>query len=711
VKDQTFRRRIGVFICRCGKNIAQSVDIPALVDMARALPGVVHAEENIYTCSDEGLSAIARSIETRDLTRVVVASCTPRTHEPLFRETLERAGLNKYLFEFVNIREQCSWIHMHDRERATRKAADLIAMGAAKAARLAPHEDITSPVEPVAVVLGGGPSGIKAASTLSTLGAAVHLVEKEARLGGLLRSLSTVFPGGADAASLADVLESRLLGDPGVTVHLSSVLASLKGYVGNFDVVVRRRDGQETAFKAGVIVVATGAEPFDPAGLCGFGQSSRVTTSLRLEEDLRAGRRPRGPVVFINCAALPALGAAYCGRICCATSVKQALELVGRGAGPVTVVGRNQMLWGETPEASYREALEKGVRFIRFDEHGPPRVSIGEGGRLTVSVTAMLTGEAEHLEAGTVVLGVPLVPGRDATELSRMLKVPLEHGGFFKEKHPKLSPVEFSTSGIVLCGSCRFPSTVGESLAQAGAAALKAASPVRAGKVTMEAAVAAVDERSCSACGWCVQVCPYGAVALVEGRGGPAARVNEALCKGCGSCAAACPSGVMDQRVFGESQITSMIDELARRAAALPASLRPVILTFACNWCSYAGADLAGVSRFRIPPNIRIIRVMCSGRVRPEWVLTALSAGIDGVLVLGCHPGECHYEEGNVHAKRRIETLRSVLDLAGIDPGRVRIDWVSASEGGRFKKIIEEMVEAVSALPPWCVGAASAARL
>jgi len=699
-RDQTFRRRIGVFICRCGKNIAQSVQVPDLVQLARGLPGVAHAEENVYTCSDEGLGSIIEKIRSMDLTRVVVASCTPRTHEPLFRETVERAGLNRYLFEFVNIREQCSWIHPGDAARATRKAADLIAMGVAKAGILMPQEDIEAPVEPAALVIGGGPSGMRAALTLAALGARVHLVEKERRLGGLLRSLSSLFPHDASAAELARALEDEVRANPGVTVHVSSRLASLKGSVGNFEAVIAASDGSESSVRAGVIVAATGAAAFEPDGLFLWRQSARVLTSLQLEEEFQRGVFRKGSTVIIGCAALPRLGSAYCGRICCGVGIKQALSLVEKSAGArVTIVGRSQMVWGEAAEASYRRALERGVRFLRFDDDHPPGVRLGEKGGLVVEVTNVLTGERAALDADTVVLNVPLVPRSDGRELSKMLKVPLEHGGFFREKHPKLSPVEFSSGGIFLCGSARFPSTAAECLAQADAAALKAGSHVRAGKIAMEAAVAFVDEQACSGCGWCAEVCPYGALSLVEGRGARrTAAVNEALCKGCGSCAAACPSAAMDQRGFSEKQITGMIEELARQAATLPPGLRPLILTFACNWCSYAGADLAGVSRFRIPPNIRIIRVMCSGRVRPEWVMRALQRGIDGVLVLGCHPGECHYEEGNYHARRRMDTLRRLLGLGGIDPRRLRLDWVSASEGGRFKQIVEEMVQTVSSL-------------
>jgi heterodisulfide reductase subunit A len=702
VSDQTYRRRIGVFICRCGKNIAQNVDVSALVDIAGRLPWVVHAEENVYTCSDEGLSSIIEKIGSMGLTRVVVASCTPRTHEPLFRETVERAGLNKYLFEFVNIREQCSWIHPGDAGRATRKAADLIAMGVARAATLRPEQDIVSPVLPAAIVIGGGVSGMKAALTLSALGASVHLVEKESRLGGFVRSIAFIHPSMTSGGSVAGALEKEVMGDGRIAVHLSSTLAGLKGYVGSYEAVIRR-DGEEGSFEetvgAGVIVVAAGAEPFDPEGLFLWRQSDRVVTSAALEEEMRRGNFRGGSVVMLNCAALPRLGSGYCGRICCTVSLKQAAALLDRGASSVTILGRNQMVWGEASEGTYRKALEMGVRIVRFEDGALPSVEIGGDGRLRVGVRNLLSGEEIVVDADNLVLGVPLVPHADARDLARLLKVPLEQEGFFKEKHPKLAPVEFSSSGIVVCGSCRFPSTVAESIAQGSAAGLKAAVPVRAGRVTMDASVAATDERLCSGCGWCVEVCPYGGIALVEGRDGrTVARVNEAVCKGCGSCAAACPAGIMDQRVFGDREIRSMIGELAGRAASLPAGDRPLVLVFACNWCSYAGADLAGVSRFRMPSNFRMVRVMCSGRVRPEWILEALASGIDGVLVLGCHPGECHYEEGNVHARRRIETLRKLLPLAGIDERRVRIDWVSASEGKRFQTIVEDMVRTVASL-------------
>ena len=699
--DFTFKRRIGVFICRCGKNIAQSVDVPRLADLCATLPWVACVDENIYTCSDDGLSSIIEKVKTEDLTRVVVASCTPRTHEPLFRETVEKAGLNKYLFEFVNIREQCSWIHPQDIERATAKAFDLIAMGAAKAAALKPLHDVVTPVEPAALVIGGGVAGMKAALALSSMGAVVHIVEKEPALGGLLRSLSVLHPEMVDGAELIRSLEEKLRHDPRITVHTSGRIKSVKGYVGNYDAeILKRGNGGEavTGVKAGVVVVATGAAPFEPRGLYLWEEDERVITSLQLEEEFKRGVVRKGSIVIINCAALPRLGSGYCGRICCSVGIKQALELArGSNGAAITIVGRNQMVWGERGESSYREALKQGIRFIRIADETPPAVQAGRDGGLRVRAVNMLTGETETLAVDCVVLNVPLVPRPGSRDIARELKVPLEYGGFFKEKHPKLSPVEFSSSGIFICGAARFPSTTTESISQANAAALKAASMVRAGTITMDAATAAVRDRVCSGCGWCQEVCPYGAITLSEDRRGRmVAAVNESLCKGCGSCAAACPSGVMDQNVFGDKQIMAMIRSLSQNAAA--DGKEPVILTFACNWCSYAGADLAGVSRLRIPPNIRIVRVMCSGRVRPEWILSALRSGLDGVLVLGCHPGECHYEEGNYRARRRVDTLKELLRLSGFDHRRVRIDWVSASEGARFKKIIEEMVETVSGL-------------
>jgi len=697
--DTSFLRRIGVFICRCGRNIGGVVDVPTLVKFARTLPWVVHSEENTYTCSDEGLSSITEKVKSLGLTRVVVASCTPRTHEPLFRNTIEKAGLNRYLFEFVNIREGCSWIHATSPESATRKAQDLIAMGVAKVATLEPQDDIEADILQSALVIGGGVAGMSAAVGIASLcpGVKVHLLEKEGTLGGFVRRIESVHPSGQKGKDVVSGLEKEIAMHKEIKVHLRSKIVDLKGYAGNFRIKIRQikdvNGNGEESIDAGVIIVAAGAVPFEPNGLFLWKQSSRVITSFQLEDEMSRGIYRNGSTIFLNCAHIPRLGSSYCGRICCGVSMKQAQKLQEHGANPVVILGRNQMAWGEEWEEEYRKGLEKGVRVIRFSDDNIPQVSLDGEGRVVVKTFDELSGENFIFYADNLVLGVPLVPDEEFKTLSRFLKVPLEQSGFFKEKHPKLAPVEFGSAGIFLCGSCRFPSGVEESIVQGKGAAGKASSLLRAGSIRVEACTAKVDSRLCSGCGFCADVCPYEAITIVqESETKKVARVNEPVCKGCGSCAATCLSGAMDQRVFSDRGIRSMIKASARRKLLSNNQSKPLILVFACNWCSYAGSDLAGVSRFEMLPDFRIIRVMCSGRVRAEWVFEALMQGIDGVLILGCHPGECHYEEGNLHAHKRIETLRNILPVAGIDPRRVRIDWVSAGEAKRFKEIIEEMI-------------------
>lgn len=697
--DDRFVKRIGVFICRCGKNISSTVDTTQLVELSAALPGVVWVEENTYTCSSEGISSIMDKVKSKRLRRVVVASCTPRTHETVFRQSLERAGISKYLFELVNIREGCSWIHPDDREVATRKAFDLISMGVAKAYHLYPLEDITSPVMRQALVIGGGVSGMSSAFELASTGIRVHLVESSNSLGGFFAKVSsTVFGSQLDGKAYIEKLTRKIQETGLVNIYTSSRVVSVKGGAGSFDVVVETGSGSESRqFTVGGIIVATGGQYFQPPERA---DSSRVISSLDLEKMLRGALTPKGRIVIVNCAAIRWLGGNYCGRICCVIGAKQAVKIIRASGGAVEaviVVGRDQMMWGEEAERLYHEALEAGVRFVRFSDEHPPEVIVDDGGDVVVDVLNSASGERERLKADWVVMNYPIVSSRENVELGKILKIAVEEDGFFRQKHPKLGPVEFSTSSIYLCGSCRFPALAHECSAQASACAFKLGALIRKGEMRLEPYTAFVDEELCSGCGICTNVCCYEAISVKEvylnGRRKRVASVGVSLCKGCGACASACPSGAMDQNVFTDEQIVAMIKALSRRVRRHERKMRPVILTFACNWCSYAGADLAGISRLHLRHNVRLLRVMCSGRVRPEWILLALGSGIDGVCVLGCHPGQCHYEEGNYRARRRMKALRRLLKMTGFDVRRVRIDWVSASEAGRFKKIIDEMVD------------------
>jgi heterodisulfide reductase subunit A len=556
------KTRIGVFVCHCGNNIGAVVRVPEVVEYARRLSNVAYAEDNLYTCSEEGLSSIREHIAEERLNRVVVASCTPRTHEPLFREACEEAGLNRYLFEFVNIREHCSWIHMRDPARATEKAKELVRMGVAKACHLEPQEEFESEVFPAALVVGGGISGMTAALGLANQGIRVHLVEREQELGGLVRGVQTLFPTERDTDELLGPLSEKAMSHPRIAVHLKSEVERVGGFIGDFDVTITG-NGESNEVKVGTVIVATGAEELKPVGLYRYSELPNVVTQLEFEERFkRAGDVPES-VVMINCVGARIPERTYCGRFCCTTAIKNAIWLKEQNPGSqVFVLHRDVMAYGVDIENFYRRAMELGVRFVRYDVETPPQVG-GKDSAQSVRVQHQLMGKEVVLPADLVILTTPLVAPEDNGELSRMLKVPLGSEGFFLEAHLKLRPIEFSTDGIYVCGSARYPSNIPESVSQAYAAAAKAAIPIRAGFVRVEAITAVCEERSCSACGNCVEVCPFSAVELQEGPFGLAAHVNPAQCKGCGCCVAACPSGAMQQRGFDDRQLLSMIDALA----------------------------------------------------------------------------------------------------------------------------------------------------
>ncbi|MHC4549254.1 MAG: CoB--CoM heterodisulfide reductase iron-sulfur subunit A family protein [Planctomycetota bacterium] len=542
--------RVGVFVCHCGSNIGGVVDVPAVVAHARTLPHVAHAEPHLYSCSEEGLSSLKASIRAHRLNRVVVASCTPRTHEALFRDACEEAGLNRYLFEFVNIREHCSWIHSRAQEAATAKARRLVRMGVAKACLLEPQTEAESPVIPVALVLGGGIAGLTAALKLARLGLHVHLVEKEGRLGGRLPGLFRLCPTDVDPAAVIEPVIREVETHPRITVHLKATVTDVGGYVGRFRVALGARE-----IEVGTIIVATGAEVWRPTGRYGYGTFPNVLTQLELERRLKEAPVAVSDAVLINCVGARIPERPYCSRVCCMTSLKNALQL--KRSDPrarVFVLHRDLLTPGVEFERYYRRAMEAGVRFLRYDLAHPPLVR-GRDRAETVVVRDALRGKELSLPVDLVVLSTPLVAGPHNVTVSRLLKVPLGESGFFLEAHVKLRPVEFATDGVFVCGTARWPADVSETVAQASAAAAKAAIPMRAGAVTAEAITAFADPDRCFGCGTCVGTCPYGAIELREH-----AVVNVVQCKGCGGCVAACPNGAMQQRGFTDAQVLRMLE-------------------------------------------------------------------------------------------------------------------------------------------------------
>jgi heterodisulfide reductase subunit A len=553
--------RVGVFICHCGHNIASVVDVEKVAAYAKTLPNVIVAEHNLYSCSEEGLGSIKKSIEKNKLDRVVVAACTPRTHEPLFRKICEQAGINKYLFEFVNIREHVSWIHAKEPKAATEKAKSLVAMGVAKAALLVPQQETESSVIPRAVVIGGGLAGLTAASSLVAQNIETELIERSKELGGILTDVSVIGPEFEDSKKLLDNYAKRLKGSPKAHIHLNSKVTAVKGFVGNFEVTINE-NGTEKKIPAGAIIVATGARELVPKEY-GFGSLPGVITQLELEKMLAKGQVPKS-AVFIQCVGSRQPGREYCSRICCNVSLKNALRIIRTNPkASVSILHRDIMSYGTASERLYREASERGVKFMRYGLESPAKVS-KRGGHLVVDVYDETLDEILGLETDLVVLAAPMTSQEDATDIGKLLKVPLDKNGFFLEAHVKLRPVEFATDGVFICGSARWPSSAKEVICQGLAAAAKAAIPIRRGKVVIEAITAQSDPEKCAACGNCVAACPYEAIEITTINGKKAAKVNEALCKGCGTCVASCPNDAMQQRGFTTNQLSAMIDALIK---------------------------------------------------------------------------------------------------------------------------------------------------
>lgn len=548
--------RIGVFLCHCGSNIAGYLNMEELAEFAEKLPHVAFVQRNLYTCSEGGINEIKKAITEQNLNRVVVASCTPRTHEPLFRSSCGEAGLNPYLFEMVNIRDQCSWVHMKEPEDGTTKAEDLIRMGVAKAALLEPQEVIMSEVEVRALVIGGGISGMTAALALANRGYEVVLVEKEAALGGMLNRLNRLGPTMTPAKEFAEEKVGAVTGHPNVTVFTGARVLEAQGFIGKYAVDIETESGVKK-IDIGVIIVATGARPFVPEGLYGY-DGKRVVTQLEMEMLLKEGLSPDiQNVVMIQCVGSRNEERPYCSRICCQTAVKNAMLI--REQNPdakVTILYRDMQMYGVENEEMFRDSKARGVRYMNYDPGKPPEVEPDK-----VRVYHALLGRDMKLPADLVVLSTPLVAQEDAEEISRLLRVPADENGFFLEGHVKLKPLDFATDGVFLCGSARFPANIREAVAQGLGAASRASIPLSKGSVVVEPIISVLaDEDACRGCGLCVALCPYGALEIQKTEKGRKVHVIDVACKGCGVCAATCYQHALSINSFTDQQIRSQLE-------------------------------------------------------------------------------------------------------------------------------------------------------
>ena len=557
--------RIGIFVCKCGTNIAGVIDTADLKKYARDLPNVVFARESLFLCSDDGQKRLQETILKRKLNRVVAAACTPRTHEPIFRESCEQVGLNPYLFEMTNIRDQCSWVHSTIPETATQKAKDLMRMGVAKARHLKPLDMKTIPVDQSVLVIGAGVAGMRAVLDLEAQGFKVYLIEKDGRLGGVLNNLTRVYPADLQAVELARTMVEKIRGSR-VEVMASTEINSVLGFVGNFDVSTTSGN-----FRVGTIIVATGADLYKPDMEFGYGNFENVITNQELENILHdakgeikiKGESPN-TVVFVQCVGSrdPEKNAA-CSRFCCPTTIKQAIRLRESGIN-VTVLYRDMRTVGARAEEHYRRARALGVKFIRYTPERLPTVS-GRGNRAEgVEILELALDRYLEIPTDYVVLAAGMVPNEASTDkIHEILKVPRGADGFFMERHAKLGPVETTTEGVFLAGCVSGPKDIADSIAQGSAAAAKAASFIARDTVSLEPTTCVVEPALCRACGKCVEICEYHAPSLVESIPGiMVAEINQALCKGCGTCASWCPTGAITAKHFTDRQIDSMLEAL-----------------------------------------------------------------------------------------------------------------------------------------------------
>lgn len=552
--------RIGVFVCHCGVNISSVVRIPEVVEYAKTLPNVVHVQDNLFSCSQDAQTELVEVIKEHNLNRVVMAACSPRTHEPLFQETLRNSSLNKYLYEQANIRDQCSWVHASDRDAATDKAKDLVRMGVARAALIEPLPMPSVPVNPTALVVGGGVAGMTSALTLAQQGFKAHIVEKGDSLGGQAVHLKKTWRD-EDVPEFLKQLIDEVSGHHNIQVHLNAQLKETSGFVGNFKTAIGLNgDDSGLEIEHGVTILATGAYPIKPDEYL-YGKNDRVFRWHDLDEAWDSDLvKNANSAVFIQCVGSREPERPHCSKICCTFSVHKAVELKERNPQmDIYVLYRDIRTYGER-EDIYKKARAKGVTFIRYSQESKPVVTEIENGNLEVTVVDQILQRPITLTPAFITLA-SAIETRGLEELAQIFKVPLSQDNFFLEVHMKLRPVDFASDGVFVCGLAHYPKPIDESIAQAQAAAARAATILAQEKIEVEGVVSTVDESLCRGCGECVETCPYGAPELVEiSEGVQVSQIQEALCKGCGACAVACPTGAAAILHFTDNEILTMVE-------------------------------------------------------------------------------------------------------------------------------------------------------
>ncbi len=771
--------KIGVFICHCGFNIAEVVDIEQIMKKIEHEADLVLIDDD-YVCSEAGLKKLKEKIAEEKIDRVVIASCSPKVHELLFRDALEEAGINKYLLEIANIREQASWVHRDEKEGATSKSLDLIMAAIEKVRRLKPLYPKKVPIKDSVLVIGGGVAGIKVALSLGDMGIKTYLVERDPSIGGHMAMFDKTFPTMDCSICILAPLMVEVNHHQNIELMTYSEVKEISGHIGNFHVKIEKKprfvnetlcvgcidtcatdcpaevpdeynnsystrkaiylqfpqavpmvavidpeacigckacenfcDREAIDFNqksdvidldVGTIIVAAGYTPFDPSIYkeYGYGVYKNVITGLEMERFLSPSGPTKGAIVrpsdgktakriaFIQCVGSrdDAVGKPGCSRVCCMYAMKQAMEIRERVPdAEIHVYYIDIRAFGKGYEQYWQRIItEYRVRFIRGRVskilENPPNNS------LIIKAEDTLANVLVEREYDLIVLSVGMDPAEDLDKLSEMLNISTDSEGFLLEDHPKLRTSESTLKGIYLAGCAQGPKDIQDSISHAESAAIKAANLVRSGEVELDIQVPIINAEKCIGCRLCENTCDWNALEFDKEQ--KKMTVKELNCVGCGTCAGACPSEAISIEGFTDEQIISQVDAILDKKQEYP-----LIIGFFCNWCSYAAADLAGTSKIQYPTNIRIIRVMCTGRISPQFVIEAFSKGADGVLVAGCHPQDCHYKIGFDRATNRVNALRELLHDYGINEKRLRIVSAGAPES---QKIADEITDFVTEL-------------
>lgn len=773
-KSEEGDQHIGIFICHCGFNIGGVIDIPRIMDHFSnkdRYPNVSIFDHK-YFCSDAGLNDLKTIVSEEGINRMVIAACTFKLHGELFRGVAEDLGINKFLVEFANIREQNTWVHSHYPKQATEKAIDQINM-ALKKISLAKALQITkSPVKQASLVIGGGVAGIKASLALANAGYKTYLVERQPTIGGHMALFDKTFPTLDCSICVLGPEMVHVKEHPNIELMTYSEIEKVEGIPGKFTVHVRKKaryineencagcfndccdvcpvevpdrffprnaiyvpypqavplipvidpehcihcracelgcqrdaidfdqEDEVVPIEVGTILVATGYEVFDPSikGEYGYGVYPGVVTGLEMERLLNpygptkgqiinpaTGQTPR-KVAFVLCVGArdEKIGNPWCSRVCCNYSVKQAVQITERLQDVnVKVFYTDLRATGKgCEEFLNRSRSEFGVRYIRGKI---ARISPGDADN-----TLVLEGEDTLLqhpfeeEFDMVVLSTAMVPPSNTRAMAKILNIAVGSDGYFLEEHLKMRPSQSTIKGIFLAGLAQGPKDIPETIAHAESASSKAIAMMSKGYIELDPRKIKYDVDKCIKCKLCVQICNFGALEYKDDR----VVVSDPSCAGCGACQAMCPSGALSIPGFTKDEIFTQIE-----APLTPKKISPVILAFLCNWCSYAGADLAGTGKMQYPPNVRIIHVMCSAMVDPLYIFSAFSNGADGVLVAGCYEQDCHYNTGFLKSETRSKAIKEILAKMGINPARFMIESVSAGEGKKFKGLIINFVE------------------